>query len=187
MRAAFGAVVVIFVAVSFALAGAAVVNVFDGLVADIRAALAYAPLRLSGSPGHDGSMETGSLELIIVDGPPTGAARGIQIAIFAMLLGGVPAAVFAMVLARRSEARHKRWPGRWAQAFLGGFIFQLGSLFFTSICVLMLALDVGSPADQVFLIIESGLLITIACSIGGLRAWRRLRASVTLEPDARIT
>jgi hypothetical protein len=174
MKAASGIIAVVLVAAAFGLGGLAMVRNFDALFSDIQATLSYvAPP----PPDELRGVESGSLDLVIVCGPPTGAAAGMQIAARAMLLGGPPVAILVMVLARLSDARQKNWTGWSSQVFLAGFVFQLGSVFFTSLFLVMFLLAAGPDLmlDWRFAPLAAGLV----CDIAGLRVWRILRASAS--------
>lgn len=118
--------------------------------------------------------------IVIVHRPPTGVARGIQLGLLALLLGGVPAAIAARVLTGRRQGRERRWSGGWGSAFLAGFVFQLSSLMLTAfllVLLLWLAWDHAAHAEDV-LWFGGPLLLSSACSIWGLRWWRALQFQV---------
>lgn len=182
MRATIGIVAVLAIAGLFILGGAIVLRNFEAVVGDIRATLAYvAPPPAYELQQIDG-MESGSLDLVSHE-PLSDTERGIKFAIQTMLLGGLPASLLALVLARRSDARQTRWTGWWAQAFLAGFVFQLGSLFFASMVLLGIAIDGGwlLVGDLHSVIFASAFLLNVICSARALRAWHRLHASVAQE------
>jgi hypothetical protein len=183
MRAPPGGIAVVVIAVSFGLVGAALVRNVDTLAGDIRAAIEFAPLKLDSVVKNDDGTLSGSLDLVIVHGPPTGAARGIQIAILTILLGGVPAAILALVLGRRVDTHHHSWPAAWSQLFLAGFVFQLSNLLFSSLFFVVFALDVGlgTELDWQSVIFTGVFLANVVCSAAALRSWRVLRASAWKE------
>jgi hypothetical protein len=178
-----GPATVVVVGLFFGLCAWAMLQNADALVGDIHATLAFAPPPDSGLPP---GVESGSLELTTAHEPLSDAARGIQMAIFTMLVGGLPAALTALVLARRSDSRHQRWRGWWVHVFVVGFIFQLGSLFFASVFlfILIIASDGGRHlvGDLRSLIVTAAALLTVVGSFAALRAWRSLRASASQQP-----
>ena len=134
---------------------------------------------------------SGQLDLIEVHGPAVmGAARGIQLAILTTILGGVPAAVLAIFLAWRYK--NERWAMGWWHVFVGGFAFQLTSLFLTSVMLLFWGITPTShlllqPREVlVGLLIGLGLLISSLCSAFALRSWGALRCAVSSDVTVRL-
>jgi hypothetical protein len=119
-----------------------------------------------------------------VHGPPTGAARGMQLALLGLLLGGVPAAMLSAALVAFGRKSRKPWSGGWANVFLAGFVFQLSSLGLTTLLLVLLLLfarDADAPAGEV--LFYGGLLgVSVLCGAGGLWFWRELQLSVHDEP-----
>jgi hypothetical protein len=78
----------------------------------------------------------------------------------------------------------KPWSGEWANVFLAGLVFQLSSLGFTTLLLMLLLLygrDVGSSAED--LRFYGGFLgVCFLCGAAGLRFWRELQVSVHDEP-----
>lgn len=114
-------------------------------------------------------------------GPPTGAARGIQIVLLCLLFGGPPSAGAAAFLRR---ARSWTWTGPWANVFLAGFVFQLSSLAFTAFLLIVLLAIAPAPwSTDRFDVLLTGeaLVLSIVCSIWGLRWWRALQLQVPHE------
>ena|SRR5688572_8347111 len=110
-------------------------------------------------------------------GPPTGAARGIQIVLLCLLVGGVPSAVLAATLNRsRTAAR----PVHCANVFLAGFVFQLSSLVFTLfLLILLMSAASAFVNDRLTLVlIGAALMSSSACSAWGVGSWRALQMQV---------
>jgi hypothetical protein len=123
-------------------------------------------------------------EFLHVDGPPTGVARGIQLGLLGLLLGGVPAAVLSATLVTFGRKSRKLWSGAWANVFLAGVVFPLSSLGFTTlllVLVLLYARDSGATAeDRRF---YGGFLgVSFLCGAAGLRFWRELQGGIRDEP-----
>lgn len=120
--------------------------------------------------------------------PPTGVARGIQLGLLMLLLGGLPAAIVACVLARPRSQHERRWSDGWGNVFLGGLVFQLSSVAFTAFVLFLLgwaALESAVHAEEVFSY-GSVLVMSLVCGIPGLRAWRVLQFEVD-EPLTSIS
>lgn len=126
--------------------------------------------------------------VVIVDGPPKGVARGIQLGLLGLLFGGVPAAILAAALAAFGRKSGQPWSGGWANLFLAGFVFQLSSLGLTTLLLVLLLFvvrDVGISGIQfdVEVLVDVGLLgVSLLCGAAGLRFWRELQVSVRDEP-----
>jgi len=123
---------------------------------------------------------------IIVDGAPTDAVRGGQLVLLSLLVGGVPAAILATVLAAR-RSNEKRWAAWWANVFLAGLVFQLCSLIFTAFLLFLLlyaAIDSAAGAHELFPHVAA-LLLSVVCSIWGLHSWRALQFEAH-EPSTRL-
>jgi hypothetical protein len=116
--------------------------------------------------------------ITIVDGAPTGVARGIQFGLFALVLGCVPAASLGAFL--RWYSRRTSWPRAWENAFLAGLVFQLSSLVFTAFLLVLLvwaAYDSGAQAEEV--VWPVGLLfVGVLCGVWGVGSWRFLELQV---------
>ncbi len=110
-RAFLGVVVVGGMALVVGLAVAAVLGVADVLPGDVlRSLTPLAPV----------ARNTQGLELIHIDGPTTGVARGIQLGLLGLLFGGIPAAILSTALARWRRHRERNWSGDWGNVFLVG-------------------------------------------------------------------
>jgi hypothetical protein len=123
--------------------------------------------------------------LIHIDRPPTGVARGIQLALLGLLLGGVPAAMLSASLVTFGRiSKGKPWSGAWANVFLAGFVFQLSSLGFTALLLgllLLYAREFGATVED--LRFYGGFLgVSLLCGAAGLRFWRELQVGVHIEP-----
>jgi hypothetical protein len=121
------------------------------------------------------------LDLIHVDSfGLTGFVRGVQLAIFSFIFGGVPAAVFAVSLAAWRRIRNKAWSGNWENVFRAGFVFQVGSLLVTSLSFIGLvwAAYEGSASRSELLTIGGPLFLMVAGGIWGIRSWRALQGAV---------
>jgi hypothetical protein len=186
MRVFGGVALALVLAALFAFVGAAILETADVLPVDVQLTLSGG---LSVSPIEIDDRAEGGLDLTIVDGPPTGAAAGIQMVLLGVLLGGVPMALIGIVLAWFSRAYRRTWSGAWAQVFLGGFVFQLSSLCITLLLFLLMLLafaDLRSveSGDGRF---AGGLLVSITCSAAALGSWRTLRQSVSDQPISVVT
>ncbi len=170
---ALGVAVVIALATGFAVT--TVLGVSDLLPEDILTTLTR----------HEPRRESGEL-IIIGDGPPTGVARGIQLGLIGLLLGGVPAAMLSAALVAFGRKSRQSWSGGWANVFLAGFVFQLSSLGFSTLLTVLLlfyARDDGFSAIRSHL----GFLgVSLLSGAAGMRFWRELQGSVHDEP-VRIT
>src|SRR5688572_6702445 len=95
----------------------------------------------------------GGMNIVTVMEAPTGVARGVQIGLAALLVGGVPAAFIGRALAAGTSRSRRRWSGGWRSAFLAGFAFQVSSVAFSLsllVLVLWIAYDAGATAREVF-------------------------------------
>jgi hypothetical protein len=122
---------------------------------------------------------------VIIDGPPTGVTRGIQIGLLCVIVGAVPAAIVAATLARRGSHRHTSWSAGWGNVFLAGLIFQLGSLTLTAFLLALLlwaAIDIGADGREL-LSVEASLLLSVVCGVWGLHSWRTLQFQVQEPPS----
>ena len=133
-----------------------------------------------GEPQRD----PGDLLLVISDGPPTGVGRGMQLALFGLLVGGVPAAILSAALVAYGRKSRKSWSGNWTNVFLVGFVFQLSSLALAMLLMVLLgwyAIDSGAGAGDV-LPFGGFLGLSLLCGAAALRFWRELQDSVQEEP-----
>lgn len=120
------------------------------------------------------------IDFIHVWGPPNDVAEGFQFGLFALLFGSVPAAILAAALRAGRWARQRAWGGGWATVFLAGFVFQVSSLAFTAlVLILLLWAAAFGPAhageSQEMVWWGGGLLVSALCSAWGLRCWRFLQ------------
>ena len=144
---------------------AAVLSVSDVLQHDV--SIALRPVERA----HEGMF-------MIVCGPPTGVAAGIQLGLAGLLFGGVPAALVAagVTVFRR---RHT-WSGAWENVFFAAFLFQLSSMALTLLLLVPVILFGYSTTDAAF----GGMLrLSVLCNFWGLWLWRRLQLSVTEAPS----
>ena len=157
-------------AVSVALA--AIFGISDALPGEILVAL---------RPVDERSEDRG---VIIVGNSVTGAARGFQLGLLSLLLGGVPAAILGTALAARRPNRERRWSGTWGNVFLAGFVFQLSSVAFTAFLLVLLlwaAYDSAAHVEEV-VSFAGPLLLGVVCGLWGLRSWRNLQLQVQQTP-----
>jgi hypothetical protein len=161
-------------AVSFAFA--AVLATSDVLTGDVATVLAR---------GEESRPE-GMLTICLC--PPTGVARGIQLGLLMLLLGGLPAAIVACVLVRPGSQHERRWSEAWGNVFLGGLVFQLSSVAFTAFVLFLLGWAAMESAVHAEEALSYGivLVMSVACGIPGLRAWRVLQFEVD-EPLTSIS
>jgi hypothetical protein len=114
--------------------------------------------------------------------PPTGVARGIQLALLGLLLGAVPAAMLSAALVTFGRtSRSTPWAGGWGHVFLAGFVFQVSSLGFSALLGLFLwdAREFATAQDLQF---YGGFLgASLLCSVVALRFWRELQVGVHSE------
>ena len=150
-------------AAAVAMAMAAVVDVSRTLPDDIVTTL----IRQGPDPERN--------SLIIVCGSPTGAARGIQSGLIALLIGGAPAAMLATSLAAFSRRARHRWSATWAPLFLAGFAFQASSMAFSAL-LLTLAFLVDMVRGESLL-----FLVNVVGGGIGLRCWLALRRNIREE------
>jgi hypothetical protein len=163
-------------ALAVGLAVTAIIGISDALPGDVLGAL---------RPGEQATHDPGVI--VTVHTPPTGVA-GIQLGLVTLLLGGVPAAVLARVLARRWLGRRRRRLDGWGNVFLAGLVFQLCSLAFTAVLLLVLLWAAAEHAADIEDVLSFGgpLLLSSACSIWGLRAWRALQWEGRSEENCSI-
>lgn len=131
-----------------------------------------------------------AFNMTIVDGPPTGAARGIQLALFGVLIGGVPAALISVGLAVATRRVEGHWRPAWAGIFQGALIFQTFSLIvsvflFLLIIVTAPLVDLGEAMSAVGGL-ALALLVSAICAAFGIRSWRALQAATPPELPPRI-
>ena len=180
----WGIVPVAMIGAVFGIIGLSAVDSSTELQSAIAATLRYSPLEIDHRV-PDGSLES-SLDLIIVHGPPTGAARGYQLAILATMAGGIPAAVLAMCLMWLRERR--RW-GREATAFFtGGAIFQTAALILVGlVCALCVIGHIVFREFETREIMRTTVVSTMLLLDGiGLRCWLRLRANTLAVAPAPV-
>src|SRR5688572_29257143 len=92
------------VALACAVAGAVgvFVEVADVLPDDVGRVLRYAQDQPA-TVRPELADSSGGMEIVIVDGPPTGAARAVQVMLFGVVAGAVPAAIVGGLLALRTR------------------------------------------------------------------------------------
>ena len=167
---ALGVAVVIALATGFAVT--TVLEISDVLPEDI----------LSTLTRDEPPRESGEL-IIIGDGPPTGVARGIQLGLIGLLLGGVPAAMLSAALVAFRRKSRQPWSGGWANVFLAGFVFQLSSLGFTTLLLMLLLFYAWDDGLSAILSYGGGFLgVSLLSGAAGLRFWRELQVGVLDEP-----
>jgi hypothetical protein len=96
-RIVSGIAVVAALAGFFAFVGATVLQTADALPGQVRPTLYTDP---AVTPPERG----GGLDLMIVHGPPSGTARGMQYVILGTLIGGIPLALVGLALVRATAA-----------------------------------------------------------------------------------
>ena len=119
-------------------------------------------------------------DLVIVLRQPTGVGRGMQLALFGLLVGGVPAAILSATLVAFRRKSRRPWAGQWGNVFLAGLVFQLSSLGLTTILVVLLvwyAVDSSATAADV-LPFGAFLGLSVLCGAAAVRFWRELQDSV---------
>jgi hypothetical protein len=188
MRSVAGVVVVLLLAVCVGYVFVTLFAVSNALPGEVRETLARAICADTSASSTTSDSPSGGMDLMIVCGPPTGTAVGMQIVAGLLLLGGLPMAGLAFVLTRYARARQRTWPADWASAFLGGFVFQASSLALTALLLFgVLTLSLDSPSrglsESVFLAL---LLLSVVTSAFALRWWRSLRFSVSSQPLVKV-
>jgi hypothetical protein len=156
------------IAMAVGFAAAAFVGISDALSGEVRTSLLS--VAANSHPGW----------FVIIDVPPNGVARGIQIGLLCVVLGGVPAAILAAGLAKRRARRDTGWSDRWGNVCLAGLVFQLSRLTLTAfILVLLLSVASDGGADAKEVVSFGGpLLVSIGCSVWRLHSWRALQFGV---------
>ena len=100
-----------------------------------------------------------------------------------LLLGGVPAAMLSAALVAFGRKSRQRWSGGWANVFLAGFVFQLGSLGFTTLLLMLLLFYARDGGLSTILSYGGGFLgVSLLSGAAGLRFWRELQVGVHDEP-----
>jgi len=137
---------------------------------------ALVALRAVEAPPVEAPKDSG-MNFIHVDGPPTGAARGVQIGLIALLLGGLPAATFGWALTGRRSSDGRPWSRVWGSVFLAGLVFQLSSVAFTAFLFAVTLWFVFDPYATALgtAAIAVPLLLLVMCGLWGLRCWRVLQ------------
>jgi hypothetical protein len=151
----------------------AFLGVSDVLPGDI--AIALTPAVPARSPN--------GFDFMIVDGPPTGALRVVQVMLLGLLIGGIPSALTGRLLAARTERARAEWTSVWSGVFVAGFVFQLSSLVITAAMFLWI---VGTLVEWWHWSTEATVVgLVLSCSIASsafaLRSWRVLLVSVVQE------
>ena len=156
-------VIVAGIAVLVGFAAAAFVGISEALPTEVGTSLL--PVRTDAHPGG----------FVIIDLPPSGVARGIQIGLLCLVLGGLPAAILAAALAKRP-----RWSAGWGTVFRAGLVFQLSSLALTAVILTMLlwAALVGDAETREVVSFGGPLVLSIGCGAWGLHSWRSLEFRV---------
>jgi hypothetical protein len=177
----------VLIAAGFAYAGATVLGASDALPGEIRSLLerlpgrAFGPqLATSGATDDEFALQ-GGLSITEVDGGDS--ANGVGAVFLGLLLGGLPMAVAGVALDTFTRRRRRSWSGAWAPVFLGGLIFQGGSLVITVLVVavpLILAVIEPGPVMSA----ETGALVFGALSVAGsLAALPACRALGSVASD----
>lgn len=132
-----------------------------------------------------------AFNMMIVDDPPTGAARGMQLALFGVLIGGLPAALISVALAVATRRAEAYWHPGWGAIFQAALVFQLSSLIVS--VLLFLLVTVATPLTDlrgvfsVAGVLGLALLVHAICAAFGVRSWRALQAATSPEAPPRIT
>jgi hypothetical protein len=103
------------------------------------------------------------------------AARGRDLALFVVLLAGIPLSITGFSLAMRARRRESGTPNRWRPVYYGATVFQAGNAAFTGILLVLLAWEGSVPRmileDPASLIFLAGTLISSTLAIP---AWHRV-------------
>jgi len=136
---------------------------------------------------------SGDMNRVLVAGPPLDAsvtkgmdfitdggndsvayhfAAGIRMALLGLLAVGIPLGIGAKVLTTGN--RWSAFDQQWGSVFQMGFLFQLGSLLFAAVTLLLMSLDgvEGYRAAPLFSLMLVGDVVMGAIA---LRAWRSLQ------------
>jgi hypothetical protein len=176
------------VVIALALGAAAAVGAFaataDLLPGEVAQVLRYARDRPTSLPR--GGVDSDGFEVVIVDGPPTGAGRAVQVLLMGTVAGVLPAALVGGALATRARRQRSSWPADWSHLLLGGWAFQLAglvlSLLLLPLFVVAVALrytEAGS-ADHKSIVMAAMLLLNSLGAVCGLRSWRELLRGVAV-------
>ena len=113
------------------------------------------------------------MDIIHVCGPPDGAARGMQLAVMALVLAGAPLAVLGIVLAAVSTREALQWTSAWKPVFRAAFVVQVSSVGVTApIAVLVVTTVLLDNAWDLLPGVVA--FVSAAASSVALPAWRRL-------------
>ena len=114
-----------------------------------------------------------------IDTPPAGVARGMQLGLLTLLLGGVPVAIAGRVLLRYSGG-NRFAAESWSNVFHAGLVFQLSSVglsaFFAGVLV-WAGIDASAEPGETMLPDAGALMVIAGCGAWAVPAWRRLRSA----------
>jgi hypothetical protein len=132
---------------------------------------------------HDDHIAGSGMDLMVVDSAPPESSVVLRLIFISLYLGGVPVAVTAIVLAAWTQRLGHRWRAGWGNVFLAGFVFQTGSLLFTTLMLYVFVVAIGYGHDSPGEAVIGTLLLTgsVASSAIALWSWRVLRGSVVEE------
>jgi hypothetical protein len=129
----------------------------------------------------EANVDEGGMNIVIVEGPPPAGVRGVQAALFTILLAGIPLAGVGRSLVgwlRRGQLVGHRERGA---AYLLACVAQAASLVIalplSALCLLAVVLE-RTPRT---LAIAAFLMGTVLASIAGFRWWRELLAAASAE------
>jgi hypothetical protein len=130
----------------------------------------------------------GGMDLVTVCGPRNDFDRGRQLAVFVLLLGGIPVSMLgiALMVFRARTPALARNP-RWAVLFRAGFIFQLCSLpvagWFTLPLLAVAIVDRWTLTLWMNILPFAAVLFgNLGLGIAGLSAWRTLGLVAAAQP-----
>ena len=115
--------------------------------------------------------------VLITDEPPTGVVLGIYLALRALLLGGVPAAFLATVVAWPRHRLSRPKPDAWGSVVWLALMFQISSVGVTTLVLAFVLSEFGLEPlhrwDAWPLIGVPAAML--ACGAWGVRCWRTLQ------------
>lgn len=170
--------IVLTLAAVVAAVGLAFLQTADTLAQDIRVTLTPVAASTTGRQLLvDEAVDDGGLDLMIVCGPPTGAARAVQLVLLIVLLGGIPASIVGRVMIARFSGASQQ--ADLSGLFLAGFVFQLSNLVLTAFLLFGLTIAATDSFVEFEELLTWGvaLALNILCGVPGLKSWHKLRLS----------
>ena len=132
------------------------------------------------------------MDLLIVDGQATDAARGRQLAFVLMVLGGIPSSLTAMALAAYTRRRARAWSSGWSLLFGTGFVFQLCCLALSGLLLVVLLMstpillrDAGEIGPLVGA--AAAALMFAGLNALGAKSWRALQLAADGPPPRLVS